>query len=352
MIRNIRLQNYRSYKDESFEFSNRVNIVVGPNASGKTNLLEALQVVLTGEAYRGKDSLLIRDGANWAKLNAATTSSERSVLLTKVNETTTSKVVTINDQEIRRIKLEHTLPLVLFEPNDLMLISGSPERRRDYLDELLERTVSGYRQLRRQYARALQQRNALLKRGVDQPDKLFPWNIRLSELGGSIASYRSQLIDKFAAQLSVVYSDLASNKVIVGVHYQSIHNLHAYGSDLLHKLEQNTRVDIARGYTGCGPHRDDFALQINDRSAQNHASRGEARTLVLSLKIVELGLSEKARDKQPIMLLDDVFSELDGARRHALTNHLQNYQTFITTTDADAILGRFLDKALIIPTEK
>ncbi len=353
MIRNFRLQNFRSYQDESFEFDDRVNIVVGPNASGKTNLLEALQVVLSNESYRAKDHLLIKDGSPRARLDVTLNDgTKRSVVLVRASDTKAIKKTIVNDHEVRNVRLEHTLPLVLFEPNHLLLLSGSPEGRREYLDALLERTLSGYRTLRRQYIRALQQRNNLLKRGTLDQDKLFPWNVRLSELGGSIANYREQLIEKFAKRLSEVYSDLANKNVRVTIQYQSACNLKTYGSSLLQKLERDVSVDSIRGYTGSGPHRDDFEVKINDNLAQHYSSRGEARTLVLSLKIIELQLVEAARDKRPVMLLDDVFSELDGARRHALTNHLQNYQTFITTTDADAILGRFLDKALIIPIAK
>jgi DNA replication and repair protein RecF len=130
--------------------------------------------------------------------------------------------------------------------------------------------------------------------------------------------------------------------------YQSSCNQEQYSSDLLHKLEQSTQRDLERGFTTHGPHRDDFGILLKDKPVQEAASRGETRTLLLALKVLELRLLETKRQQKPILLLDDVFSELDGARRRALTEVLHDHQTFITTTDADVVLKHFTDKSNVI----
>ena len=351
MINDIRLQYFRSYSDDSFEFADGVNIVVGPNASGKTNLLEALLVLCLGSSYRVRDQDLVGYGQSWARLDAYTGNSQRSIKLAVKNDTGGfTKTLVIDNQEFRRIGQSRTLPVVLFEPQHLALISGSPELRRLFLDDLLEQTVPGFGLLRRQYKRTLAQRNALLKSHAGRiPDQLFAWNIRLSELGGHIAVARQSLLERFNERLPELYSDIARHKTSLSISYESSCSAAQYGSDMLHKLEQSTERDALRGFTTHGPHRDDLVFLLNGRRVQETASRGEVRSLLLTLKIVELQLIHDVRNQTPILLLDDVFSELDGARRRALTRFLQPYQTFITTTDADVVVQHFMDDCRIIP---
>lgn len=349
MLAELRLKHFRSYQDDSFEFSTGVNIIVGPNASGKTNLLEAVLLIARGGSYRAKDSELIQFEQPWARLDARLTSdNSRTIKLSA--ESLPTKRYEIDGQTYQRLTLRHTLPVVLFEPNHLRLISGGPERRREYLDDLLEQTRPGYGSLRRQYKRTLAQRNALLKRGDHaQLTQLFPWNVRLSELAGQIVRARDQLVTDIQAELPELYQDLARAKTKVAIRYGSQWPAESYETQLLKKLEASTELDQLRGFTGNGPHREDLIVLFDEHPAQDTASRGETRTLVLALKIIELQLVAAARDKTPLLLLDDVFSELDGARRRALTEHLSKYQTFITTTDADIVLQHFTDSCQIIP---
>src|SRR3989344_4461324 len=186
MINSLRLQNFRSYKDESLEFEKGVNIIVGPNASGKTNLLEAILVACTGDSYRAKDVELVRFGQKWARLDAQYDEQPRSIKI-KLNpdKLVSSKTFEISSKPYKRPPFEKTIPVVLFEPEHLQLLNGQPELRREFLDSLLEKTLAGYSQLRRQYQRTLRQRNALLKHGLATANKqIFAWDIRLSELGG------------------------------------------------------------------------------------------------------------------------------------------------------------------------
>lgn len=349
MIIDLRLQQFRSYSDESFEFSPAVNIIVGPNASGKTNLLEALLVVARGSSYRAKDAELVGFDKPWARIDAHADTGERTLKI--VAEPQASKTYELAGKVYKRLSLQHTLPVVLFEPNHLLLLSGPPEQRRAYIDDLLEQTTPNYAAMRRNYRRLLAQRNALLKRHhKPSNEELFPWNLRLSELGAVLARRRAELCQSVNSVVSEYYKNLANSAVKTELVYQPQFPLESYESQLMQKLEHNLPADIQRGFTAAGPHREDFIVLFDNRPAEETASRGETRTFVLALKIIELELLEKARNIRPLLLLDDVFSELDGARRHALTDQLQTYQTFITTTDADIILKNFAKSAKTIPT--
>lgn len=350
MISDIRLQRFRSYRDESFEFDNGVNIIVGANASGKTNLLEALLVVSRGSSFRAKDQELVAFGASWARLDAHGADQSRTVKLMRQEEDNFRKEYEINEHKLIRLPLAKQLPVVLFEPNHLRLLHGSPELRREYIDNLLSQLTVGYDKLLRDYKRALAQRNALLKQGTRAESQLFAWNIRLSEMGGKIANYRLDLLMRINKKLNKIYQNLAgSRSATVHLSYESICQTDDYASNLLKQLEARQNIDIERGFTTVGPHRDDFIVTFNKRLASEVASRGETRTTLLALKILELDLLEETRTQKPILLLDDVFSELDGARRQALTEAIKGYQTFITTTDADVVVQHFMDRCHIIP---
>lgn len=351
MISNLRLQNFRSYTDATFEFSPGVNIVVGPNASGKTNLLEAILVLARGASYRAKDSELVAFGAPWARLDSLVDDSDVRVVKL-VNEPIPGKTYELGGKSYKRLTLAHNLPTVLFEPNNLQLLHGNPDQRRNYLDDLLEQQVTNYAVARRNYRRILAQRNALLKRAKKPSnEELFPWNLRLSEFGAHIARQRAELAASINERLGDKYRELAAHKTATELRYNPQFTLEHYETHMLKKLESNLAVDALRGFTTAGPHREDFQVTFDGHEAAETASRGETRTLVLALKIIELELLEQTRGQQPILLLDDVFSELDGARRHALTDHLKSYQTFITTTDADIVSEHFKQAYNVIPTE-
>jgi DNA replication and repair protein RecF len=348
MITDIRLQHFRSYEDDAFEFGPTVNIIVGPNASGKTNLLEAILMTCWGASYRARDTETIAFEEPWARIDLRTEHSLRTLKI--VREAATKRVYEIDGNPHRRLSLGQTMPVVVFEPNHLTLLGGSPEQRRNYLDDLLEQSEPGFAQVRRQYKRTLQQRNALLKTGTRAAlGQLFPWNIRLSELAGKLARSRSRLLDEVNNQLADLYQRLSHTEVKLDAVYESEFSLAQYETKFLHKLESAVPEDTARGFTTHGPHREDFVVYYDGRPAAEIASRGETRTAVLALKILELDLLERARDQVPLLLLDDVFSELDGSRRKLLTSYIERYQTFITTTDADIVVQNFTETCNIIP---
>lgn len=348
MITDLRLQNFRSFEDASFELSPGVNIIVGPNASGKTNILEAILVLALGHSYRAKDSDLVKFNQPWTRLDGhSETSGQRTVKI--VNKPAAAKSYELDGKTMKRLNLSSSLPVVLFEPNHLQLLGGGPDRRREYLDDLLEQTTAGYGTIRRQYKRTLAQRNRLLKKTARLSEsELFPWNVRLSQLAGRIVRSRSDLTDVINKDITKLYKHLSQTTTKVNVAYDNKWPIETYESQLLKKLDASQADDQLRGFTGYGPHREDLIVSFDGRPAQETASRGEVRTAVLALKVIELKVVGAARDKTPLLLLDDVFSELDGKRRHALTDYLASYQTFITTTDADIILKNFTDKCNVV----
>lgn len=348
MITNLRLQNFRSYAEASFEFESGVNIVVGPNASGKTNLLEAVLVLCQGSSFRARDTELIKFSAPWARLDGFFGPHTRTLKLENTNNSI-DKTFILDDQPKKRLSLDKKVPVVYFEPNHLQLIIRGPDQRREYFDELLAQSTPGFKSTLASYKRSLAQRNSLLKRGSSYGhNQLFAWNVRLSELGETIAQARQQLVDEINIDLSKTYSKIAKHKTSAAVLYQSQFKPENYASKLLQKLEISSNLDYERGFTAYGPHREDFIFQLGDQIASSTASRGENRSLMLTLKIFEVQLAERFRGQPPILLLDDVFSELDSSRRHALVDYLKDHQTIITTTDADAVIEYFANHSTLI----
>lgn len=345
----IRLQNFRSYTDSSFDLSDKVTIIVGPNAAGKTNLLEAVLFNCIAKSYKSNALDLIKKGEAWARVDAHT--SENSVRTSKIitnSQARPEKLTVIDDKEYKRLPIEKTQPVVLFEPNNLFLLQGEPAARREYLDNIIEQTTPGYSQIRANYRRILAQRNALLKNPKTTQD-LFVWDIRLSELGEQIVSGRLKTTKLINKEAKDIYSKIAGKKTDVNIEYTSNIDQENYASKMLHKLQINITKDQQRGFTGTGPHRDDILITIEKSGISMPPSRGETRTALLALKIIELSLIENSRNTRPTLLLDDVFSELDGARRKALTEFLSDYQTIITTTDADIVSKNFSQNCQIIP---
>ncbi|MEX1995180.1 MAG: DNA replication and repair protein RecF [Candidatus Saccharimonadales bacterium] len=353
MITSIRLQHFRTYKNASFEFDPGVNIVVGPNASGKTNLLEAVLVLARGSSYRAKDTEIISHDKPWGRVDGDFAKQKRSVKLERDGEKVAKNFV-IDEKPYKRLALERTVPVVFFEPNHLQILSRGPEWRREYFDELLERSLPEFKPLSVAYRRTLAQRNALLKQNHQKArQQLFAWDIRLSQLGEKIAYARKVITDDINKQISRSYSKIAGRKSVVSLRYESHFPVADYASKLLRKLEASASLDFMRGFTSSGPHREDFSFFLNGQPVSASASRGEARSLLLALKVFELGLIEEARSQKPLFLLDDVFSELDTTRRRALVNYLKDYQAIITTTDADTVVEYFATGAhKLIPLQK
>ncbi len=345
MFYGVRLRNFRSYKDQTFEFEDGVNIVIGPNASGKTNLLEALYVLAQGSSFRAKDADLVRFGAGWARLDGDMKQHQRSVKLAQKTSSLFMKGFVIKDKPLKRLTPKELLPVVLFVPDDLRLLTGSPRRRRRYLDTLAAALAPERKTIVSRYNRALKQRNRLLKSGRINKDELFAWSIKLTQLGANINRWRQDIVSSLNQIVSQIYGQIAGVNTRVKLVYNNSVGGKNYAQSLGRHLSSDK--DIENFITTAGPHREDFSVVINRRRIELAASRGEVRTLVLALKIAEMRLIESAHHARPLLLFDDVFSELDGSRRRLLAEALNNHQTLITSTDADAVIEHFGSKNII-----
>ncbi len=347
MIQTLELTNIRSYKSGLFEFGEGVNIIVGPNASGKTNLLESIHMVARGHAFKSDDVNMISFDADWGRIESMVSDDQKRVV--KLVREPFKKRFEIDGVEKMKLLEPKQLPTVLFEPTHLLMLGGEPDRRRSYLDELLTQTVVGYGALLRDYKRTLAQRNRLLKADEFDRDHMFVWDIRLSDLASKVVEVRLRYTQYLAERLSNDYQSVSGNNEILTISYESKLQTDHYAEHLLQQLKNHIDIDKARGYTGYGPHRDDIRITLKGQDARNSASRGETRSIVLALKIAELHVIENKSGRKPILLLDDVFSELDGKRRRTLAQTLQDYQVFITTTDADVAIEHFSKLSNIIP---
>lgn len=346
----LTLAQFRSYREYSVEFAPSVNIIVGPNGSGKTNLLEAMYVLSHGSSFRATDRDMIMHGQDWFRLEGAYEDLQRVMTCQLGSSGAIEKQFTLDG--VKRARLTHTqrLPVVLFEPDHLRLLRESPSHRREYLDTLLAKLQPDFTWLKHQFERVLLQRNNILKRRLPadiRDDQLFVWDIKFAELAEQIVTRRRDLVALFARQMSDMYSTIAHRAHTVELVYQSTVPATDYRAGLLKLLQQNVQKDSERGFTTVGPQRDDMLVHLDDAPASVAASRGEVRSLLLALKMIELHLLHERYDTPPLLLLDDVFSELDASRRQALAHLAKDYQTLITTTDADAIIEHFQNYRVI-----
>lgn len=351
----ITLHNFRSYQEYSVELAPGVNIIVGPNGSGKTNMLEALYVLSHGTSFRGTDRDMVRHDSPWFRLEGLYQDQQRVLTVELQPQAAIDKQFSLDG--VKKARLTHTqrLPVVLFEPDHLRLLRESPSHRREYLDTLLSKIQPDFTWLKHQFERVLLQRNNILKRHLapmQRNDQLFVWDIKFAELAEQIVRQRQELINKIAAEFGEVYATIANHQHQVGLAYQNTVTAEDYRAGLLKLLQTNAQRDSERGFTTVGPHRDDFIVSLDGALAASAASRGEIRSLLLALKIIELRMLHTHHGTPPLLLLDDVFSELDTSRRQALAKLAKDYQTLITTTDADAIVEHFLGGYNVIATER
>ena len=337
-LTSLQLTNFRSYSDTTVKLSPDVTLVVGPNASGKTNLLESLYVLASTKSFRAKDRDLVHHGSDFFRIAATGEDTEYAIGLR--TDPVLEKRVTHNG--VKRPLVRHIghLQATLFEPTDLELISGPPESRRRYLDYILSQTNRDYLTTLQSYRRVLRQRNALLD-GFEIESvrgQIFSWDLQLVELASEIYAQRKGLIHYLNDNLTSLYGDISGDTVPLRLTYLSSVEAGNYADVFLDTLTKNLPRDLAAGFTTIGPHREDFKVSFNNNEIMAVASRGEVRTLVLALKLAELTYSQEQTGIRPLLLLDDVFSELDHDRRTYLLNCLNGYQTVITTTDADAVV--------------
>jgi DNA replication and repair protein RecF len=337
------LTDFRCFQHAELRFPPGVTVINGANAQGKTSLLEAVGWAATGASFRGvPEAALVRDGSDAAVVRAETVDDGRTQLLEAEIRAAGRNRVRINRQAVTRVKdRAGFLRVTVFAPDDLELVKGGPSRRRDYLDDLLVATTPRYASVRADYERVVRQRNALLRNGVRNADDtrtLEVFDTQLADRGAELAAGRLRLLEQLTPLVAASYDELAGGRVQVAATYESswLPPEAPLAADLtaaLHAaLAARRRAELDRRTTLAGPHRDEWRLQIGGLDSRVHASQGEQRTLALALRIGGHRLCTDVAGTPPVLLLDDVFSELDDQRTTALLAHLDAGQTLVTTT--------------------
>jgi DNA replication and repair protein RecF len=337
-IREIRVRGMRSYELFVAKLDTNITLILGNNGTGKTTLLEALYYMAQGTSFRGRDRDMITHSSTRTDILQVDENGERRASLQEMANDKVKKTFLIEGKITLRLLTKHRQPVVLFEPDELRLLSSSPERRRKFFDGVLTRLYPHYAVVLARYQRVLLQRNELLKQReyIDNEaweNQLFVWDIKLAELATTITSMRREFLVMSNSHLSRLYSDLAGGEHHITTNYVSSIGADQYRQSLLNHLSAQHVSDSHRGYTSSGPHRDDISVQLDGHAAGETASRGEMRTIMLAFKLLEVELQQEIYGNPPLILMDDVFSELDVSREHQLMRALSGYQTVITATD-------------------
>ena len=334
IIHKLAVQNIRSHESYVLSPDKNVTIITGLNGSGKTSLLEAIYTALRGTSFKGADKDLLRHDAPWWRIDLLLDDSPRKITFNPEKQTARKQFV-IDDKATARIPVKNKYPVVLFEPDDLRLLHGSPSRRRAFIDTFIGQLEPQYGTIVRKYDRILKQRNNLLKTGSYTDDELFAWDMSLAECGAVIVQQRQKYIELLNTHLSGLYKDISGTADNITVEYSKEYPQSAQQA-LLHELYAARQRDSYLGSTSVGPHRHDVLFSLNGSPAQTVASRGESRTIVLAIKFLEVSITESHTGSSPIVLLDDVFSELDATRQQLLTEYLKDNQILITSATSHA----------------
>lgn len=341
-INQLDLRNYRNYVNLTLNFTHNINIFLGPNAQGKTNILEAVYYGAMGRSHRtNTDADLVRWHQEAGSINIRFTRMDIENNLNVKFIQHQNKQITYNSHQIKPRELIGALNVVLFSPEDLFLIKGAPVGRRRFLDtEISQANPSYYRQLL-QYNRIIMQRNTLLKKIREKKaktDLLDSWDGQLAVLAAHLVAKRREAIKKLAMLSNLMHRRITGNKESLLLSYETNGIELEAGRNMAESYQQqlvNMRnIDIMRGSTGVGPHRDDIILTVNGINLRTFGSQGQQRTGVLALKLAELEYIKSETGEYPVLLLDDVMSELDENRREQLLSFIKDkVQTFITATD-------------------
>ncbi len=326
----IRVQHIRTHEDFQTPLSSGVSIITGKNGVGKTSLIEALHIALAGTSFKGVDKDILHRGSSWYRIDVQFDDGSTRTVKFNADAADGRKQFVVNGKTHYRLSAQYKYPVVLFEPDDLRLLNGSPTRRRQFIDRFIGQIDPQYSIAVRRYERALKQRNALLKHSSASDDDLFAWNVSLSEYGAYIIHQRLHFIDKLNQQLNAIYAVIAKTPDKVTIRY----SMTTHGNiqqKLLSDLHSHIHKDRLLGFTSTGPHRHDILFEFNDSLALDVASRGEVRSIILALKFLEVHITENSTGKKPIILLDDVFSELDEMRQKNLVTEFTDYQIIVTS---------------------
>lgn len=345
-VQGLELENYRNFDKEYFNPNPGINIIYGDNAQGKTNLIEAIWLFTGGRSFRGsKDTELVKFGENHARLNLEFFALEREQEA-EINIMEKRRRVSLNKVEKRSPSaLVGAFCAVVFSPSHLSLVKDGPLKRRRFLDAALCQMKPKYCSALLRYNHTLEQRNALLKEARNNRrllETLDVWEKNLSVYGAMIIRERLNYVLKLEKKAGEFYRGISDGKEEFSVSYKS--NLIKSGiiedieDSFLSVLESHREEDLVLGYTSVGPHRDDLDLKVNNLNAKSFASQGQQRSCVLSLKLAEAEIFMKNTGQKPIILLDDVMSELDANRQTYLMESIKGWQVLLTCCDPDNII--------------
>ncbi len=350
-IKKLLLNNFRNYKNEKIFFHDKVNIIIGNNAQGKTNLLEALYMMSIGKSFRtnrDQDMIMFNEKNAYFKIWGVKENSEITIdILLDKNQ---KKTIKINDLKLRKnTEILENLYIVIFSPEDLKIVKEGPEKRRNFINRELCQIKPLYYHNLYKYSKILLQRNAFLKEyqyeHYDQ-NMLDIWDKEISQYGSLLIKNRMDFIEKLNIISREIHNNITNNEEKIELVYETNILDQKDMLDLetiyLLKLKKSRKMDFFRGNTSIGPHKDDIRIMVNDKDVRNFGSQGQQRTASLSLKLAEIKLIQKETGEVPILLLDDVLSELDHLRQKYLINSLKEVQLFITTTEINTLLKEHL----------
>ncbi len=325
IIKRISLRNFRCHSEFELNCDRPTTLIIGENGSGKTSVLEAIYLALRGKSFKGADKEILKRNTDYYRAEIELSDVKKIT----IRFSGTKKEFEIDDKKTLRLPKKDRYPVVLFEPDDIYLISSSPSRRRDYFDELFKQINENYGVIIGKYNKALRQRNDLLKEEIINKNDLFSWNVMCANYGSELAKLRVSNLGKINGKMTDTYRNIAKNEDVCMIKYLGIE---VDENEYLKILEKNYEKDRVLGYTTFGVHRDDYEFIFNNKKADGSASRGENRSMILALKFIEAQILEQEVGKKPVVLLDDIFSELDEVRQKHLVDNFKDYQMIITST--------------------
>ena len=323
LLTRLEVKNFRCHKERALEIELNITKIIGANGSGKTSLIEALYIALTGTSWRATDREIVQNGKSEYRIEVW--NNELGGVVVGYNE---RKTFVINGKKYGRLPREYKWPVVLFDPRDMNLIFASPSRRREYFDGVISNGLVGYKSIVSKYEKALRQRNEVLKMEYVSARDVFSWDVLLAKYGLEMIKRRVDYIKMLNGLIRDKYQSIAGKDDKLAVMYDGMAEMDE--SKYLAILASGFDRDRMTGWTNYGPHRDSFEFLFGDGVAEMKASRGEIRSMVLAMKFIEAGWLEEATGKRPVVLLDDVFSELDETRQKKLVTNFKNHQIILS----------------------
>ena len=340
IIKSIKLENFRNYESLDLDFEKGTNILYGDNAQGKTNVLEAIYLSATTKSHKGsKDKEIVRFDQDESHIRTILDKEGMEYRVDMHLRKSKSKGIAINGQPIKKAAdLIGLLNVVFFSPEDLSIIKNGPSERRKFVDMELFQIDKFYLYNLNQYNKIINQRNKLLKDfyfNSDLNETLQVWNMQLVTYGKQIISRRETFVEQLNEIIFDIHKNLSGGREELKVVYEP----NVSEDDFESKLKMSQEKDIKLKMTSVGPHRDDFCFMVNGVDIRKYGSQGQQRTAALSLKLAEIELVKKVTGDHPVLLLDDVLSELDSNRQNYLLNNIGDIQTIITCTGLDEFIN-------------